>query len=366
MNERRRRQLTDAVLIPILAVVSGLVVATFFVLLTPTPPLEAYRELFNAGFGCEQLNRCAFFTTLERATPLILTGLSAVMAFRSGMFSIGQEGQFIVGATLAAWLGYAVHLPPVAHPLLILVVAMAGGAAYAFIPAILKVRLGVNEIISTIILNSIANLGMTYLVNFPMRANQGSTAHTPRIDPTAELAEFLPGSHWGVGFLVALGAVLFVWVYLWRSASGYEQRMAGQAPAFARYGGIPSARAAIRGMLYSGALAGLAGAIEVVGVHHQVLQGFSSGLGFDGVMVAILGQAHPLGVTLVAILFAGVRLGAQIGLQVSSNIPRELGGVILALMILFVSARTFYSDVLNWPRRLIGRRRPRPAAEEAR
>jgi general nucleoside transport system permease protein len=359
----RQRKLLNAALIPVLAIISGLAFASLFIFLTPTSPLDAYRILFSAGFGCEAINRCAFLTTLERATPLILTGLSALMAFRSGMFSIGQEGQFIIGALVAAWLGYAIHLPPVLHPLVIIVLSMVGGAAYAFIPAILKTRLNVNEIISTVILNSIANLLLTYLVNFPMRASRGSTAHSPAIDQTAVLPAFLTGSQWGVGFLLAIVAVFLVWLYLWGMKGGYEQRMAGQAPAFARFGGIRSERAMIRGMLYSGALAGLAGSIEVLGVHKQILPGFASGLGFDGVMVAILGQVHPFGVMLVAILFAGVRLGAQIGMQVAANIPRELGGVILALMILFVSAREFYSDLLNIPQRLLARRRV-PRVEE--
>ncbi len=365
MTAQRRRQIFDAVLIPILAILTGLAVSAAFILLTNTPPLVAYQELFKAGFGCESLQNCSFFTTLERATPLILTGLSAVMAFRSGLFSIGQEGQFLLGALMAAWLGYAIHLPPGIHALVILLLAMAVGAAYAFIPAILKVRLTVNEIISTIILNSIAALFLTYMVNFPLRANRNSTANTPIIDSSAELPTFFPGSHWGVGFLIAVAAVIFVWVYLWRTVPGYEQRMSGQAPFFARYGGIRSERAAIRGMLLSGALAGLAGGIEVLGVNHQIVQGYSSGLGFDGVLVAILGQAHPLGVFLVAILFAGIRLGAQIGLQITTNIPRELGGGILALIILFVAARSLFSDVINLFRNAFGAGRGIPREDKA-
>lgn len=365
MTAQRRRQIFDAVLIPILAIITGLAVSAAFILLTKTPPLVAYQELFRSGFGCESLDNCAFFTTLERATPLILTGLSAVMAFRSGLFSIGQEGQFLLGGLIAAWLGYALHLPPIIHPLLILVLAMIVGAAYAFIPAVLKVQLNVNEVITTIILNSIALLFVTYMVNFPLRANRNSIANTPVIDASAELPSFFGGSHWGVGFLIAIVAVLFVWVYLWRTVPGYEQRMSGQAPFFAQYGGIRSNRAAIRGMLFSGALAGLAGAIEVLGVRHQIVQGFSSGLGLDGVLVAILGQAHPVGVFLVAILFAGIRLGAQIGLQITANIPRELGGGILALIILFVAARSLFSDIINLFRNSFGAGRGIPKEDKA-
>ncbi|MFN8486280.1 MAG: ABC transporter permease [Caldilineaceae bacterium] len=347
MKGRLRNQFTEALLIPALAVISGLVLASVFVLFTGVPPLTAYAELFKGGFSCAELTRCNLFQTLQLATPLMLTGLSAVIAFRSGMFSIGQEGQFLIGAVAAAWLGYAIHLPPVLHPAVVLIAAMAAAGVYGWIPGVLKVRLGVNEVITTIILNNIANLFAIYMVNFPLRADASTSAHSPLIDATAQLPVFFPGSKWGVGFILALLAALFVYVYLWRSKPGYEQRMAGQAPLFALYGGIPSNRAAIRGMVLSGALSGLAGAIEILGVHRRLLQGFSAGLGFDGLMVAILGRVHPLGVLLVSILFAGVRLGAQIGLQTTVRIPRELGGGIIALIILFVAAEKFYQGGLQ-------------------
>lgn len=342
-----RTKLTDALLIPVLAVLSGLLLASVFVLMAGVSPLTAYAELFRSGFSCVQLTRCNLFQTLQLATPLMLTGLSAVVAFRSGMFNLGQEGQYLIGAVVAAWLGIAIHLPPVIHPLVIIAASMAAAGAYGWIPGVLKVRLGVNEVITTIIMNNIANLFAIYVVNFPLRADASTTARSPMIDATAQLPVFLQGSKWGVGFVLALLAAYLVYVYLWRSVPGYEQRMSGQAPLFARYGGIRSDRAAIRGMVIAGALGGLAGAIELLGVHRRLLQGFSTGLGFDGVLVAILGRVHPLGVVLVAILFAGVRLGAQIGLQTSVHIPRELGGGIIALIILFVAAENFYRGWLD-------------------
>jgi simple sugar transport system permease protein len=360
MTSNRAQQLLDAFLIPVLAVLSGLLVASVFVLSTGVPPLVAYRELFKAGFSCKALTNCNFFQTLQLATPLIFTGLGMVVAFRSGMFNLGLEGQYLIGATIAAWLGYTVHLPPVVHPIFIILMAMAGAGLYAWIPGVLKVRLGVNEVITTLVMNTIANLTMTYLVSYPMNANEGTTAHSPTIDATAQLQPFLQGSKWGIGFLIALAAAVLVYIYLWRSSPGYEQRMSGQKPLFAFYGGIHSGRAAIRGMMLSGALAGLAGAIEILGVHRRLLSGFSTGLGFDGLMVAILGLVHPLGVVLVAIFFAGVRLGAQIGLQTAVHIPRELGGGIISLMILFVAAGSLYRGWLARGREWLAGRARRP------
>jgi simple sugar transport system permease protein len=364
MDTYRRQQLFSSVLVPILAILSGLLVAAVLILFTGESPLAAFGELFRAGFGCRALDRCALFTTLERSTPLILTGLSAVIAFRSGMFSIGQEGQFALGALVAAWLGFAIHLPTVIHPIAIMLVAMLVGGIYGYIPGVLKVKLKINEVITTIVMNQIALLFSVYMVNFPLRADRGTTAYSPVIDETAKLATFLPGSKWGIGFVIAIVAAVAIYFYLWRSTPGYEQRMAGQSSLFALFGGIRNDRAALRGMFISGAVAGLAGAIEVLGVHFRINQDFSVGLGFDGLSVAILGQVHPLGAVLVAILFAGMRLGAQLGLQINMGIPRELGGAVIAFMILFVAAEQFYRGNIANIRERIDRYRGRKTAVE--
>lgn len=360
MNSERFRKIVDVILVPVLAIISGLAVMGVLILLLGKPLIESYVILFSKGFGCEALGNCVFISTLERATPLIFTGLSAVVAFRSGMFSIGQEGQYLMGAVAAAYLGYAIHLPAVIHPLVLMIAAMLVGAAYGWIPGILKIKLGVNELLATIMLNSIAALIIEYLVQFPMRGDKSTTAHSPLIDETAQLAAFLPGSKWGMGFVIAVAAVLVVYFYLWRTKPGYEQRMAGQSGLFAKYGGIRSDDAALRAMLISGALAGLAGAIEVMGVHRRIMTGFSVGLGFDGLTTAILGQTHPLGVFVVAILFSGLKLGAQLGLQLKLGIPRELGGTIIGFIILFVAAGKLYEEniarVRDWYTRFTSRK----------
>jgi len=355
MKRQRLHKLQDALLVPVLAVLSGLVLMGLLVLVTGKPVLESYKILFINGFGCKDLQHCAFFTTLERATPLILTGLSAVVAFRSGLFSIGQEGQYLLGAVVAAWLGYAIHLPAIIHPIFIMLMGSLAGAIYGWFPGILRVKLGVNELLATIMLNAIATIFIEYMVQFPLRGDASTTAHSPIIDKTAELMTFFSGSKWGVGFIIAVLATIAVYIYLWRTKSGYEVRMAGQSKSFALFGGIPSDRAAIRAMVISGALSGLAGTIEVLGVQRRIMTGFSTGLGFDGLTAAILGLVHPLGVFIVAILFAGLKLGAQLGLQLQAQIPRELGGVIIGFIILFVAARKFYVGNIDRVRKLFSR-----------
>jgi simple sugar transport system permease protein len=359
MENKKLKKILDAFLVPVLAILSGLVLMAVLIAITGKPVLESYGILFSKAFGCEKIGNCAIITTLERATPIILTGLAAVVAFRAGMFCIGQEGQYLV----AGYLGYAIHLPNGVHQIVILLACMAAGAAYGYIPGFLKVKLGVNELLATIILNTVATLFIEYMVQFPMRGDKSTTAHSPTIDATAQLPTFLPGAKWGVGFIIAVLAVIVIFIYLWKTKAGYEQRMAGQSKFFALYGGVSSDKAALRAMLISGALAGLAGAIEGMGVPRRIMTGFSTGLGFDGLPAAILGLTHPFGVFIVSILFAGLKLGAQLGLQLKLGIPRELGGTIIGFIILFIAARKFYENnidrVSNWfkkPKKLKARR----------
>ncbi len=365
MKNRRIRKILDAVLVPVLAILSGLLLMALLISITGAPVLESYGVLFMKGFWCEEIGKsCAIFTTLERATPIILTGLSAVVAFKSGMFSIGQEGQFLLGSVMAAWLGYAIHLQTGLHQVVIIIASMAAGALYGYIPGVLKVKLGVNVLLSTIMLNLIALLFTSYMVEFPLRADKTTTAHSPMIDESARLPTFLPGSKWGLGFVIAIAAVIIVFIYLQKTKKGYEQRMAGQAGRFALYGGIPSDKAAIRAMIISGALSGLAGAVEVMGVHRRIMGGFSVGLGFNGLTAAILGQTHPFGVFIVSILFAGMKLGAELGLQLRLGIPRELGGTIIGFIILFVAARKFYENNIELINKWVKRKSNRKAKGE--
>jgi ABC-type uncharacterized transport system permease subunit len=360
VDPETRKKLRDNLAVPLLAVLSGMLVASVFILMTRTNPIAAYVKLFQAAFSCESLSRCNMFVTLQLATPLILTGMSAVVAFRSGMFSLGQMGQLMLGGMVAAWLGYAVHLPAFIHPLVAMIAAMLVGAAYGWLPGVLRVKLGVNELVCTIVMNNIAALYVRYLINFPLRADTSTTAHSPLIDDTARLMVFSSASKLGTGFIIAVVVAILVHYYMSRSSRGYEERIAGQASLFARFGGIHSDRAAIRGMLISGALAGLAGALLALGVYYRMLDGFEGGVGFDGVTAAILGGTNPIATLLVAIFFAGVRQGAQVGLQFAFRIPRELGGGIIALMILFVAADKLFRDRLEgvsrwWSSRRLGK-----------
>jgi simple sugar transport system permease protein len=324
---------------------------------------------------------------------LILTALAATVAFQAGMFSIGMDGQLVLGAITVAFLGYWLPnqvyalagvsdpesapegLLTVMHlviPLVCILAAMAVGAFYSWIAGYLKVKLNVNELISTIILNAIAVQFVGYLVRNPLRSDFNTTARTFRIDDTAWLVPFnrgifqdvqwFSGSRIGIGIVIAVLAAILIAFFLWRTTGGYEQRMTRGSRLFARFGGIPSERAAIRAMLISGALSGLAGAIQILGVERRFIDGFqSTGLGFDGVLVAILSRESIVGILLVALFFAGLEQGA-INLQFG-NIPRQLGGIIIAFIILFSSMEDFFRHSIVRIQSRLRRQSPAPLAE---
>lgn len=407
MRSAKFRGIFENAAIPIFAVLLGLLVSSLFVVFAHNDPIQTYQRLFCEGFGprgCQNFSDLVilrvpaadnpnviqtFFAPLygegghplavvmERVTILILTALSATVAFQAGLFSIGMDGQLVLGAVTAAFLGYALPdqiyalagvkdikaasdgLVTVMHlfvPLACILAAMAVGAFYSWIAGYLKVKLNVNELIVTIILNAIAIQIVHYLVNYPLRSDFTSTARTARIDDTAWLVPFnrglLPNVTWfdgsrvGVGIIMAIVAAIAIGFYLWRTTAGYEQRMTRGSRLFARFAGVASERAALRAMLISGALSGLAGAIQIIGVERRLVDGFaSSGLGFDGVLVAVLARESIVGILIVSTFFAGLEQGA-INLQFG-NLPRELGGMIIAFIILFNSMEDLFRSLLT-------------------
>lgn len=398
----RLRQLLEGIAIPVAAVILGLAVSSIFVIIAGKDPVSTYALMFCEGFGsrgCESFSDLLFINVededsgtsttyfapfygdrghrlaivLERMTPLILTALSAAVAFKAGMFSIGMDGQLNLGALAAAFLGYwlpdqiyaltgtAPDTVPEAQmmvmrlivPVVTMSAAMLVGAFYSWIAGYLKVRLNVNELISTIILNAIAVQFVTYMLNQPLRADFNNTARTRTIDDSAWLIPFnrglltevdwFSGARVGIGIIIALVAAALIWFYLNRTTAGYEQRMTQGSRRFALFGGIPSEKAALRAMLISGALSGLAGSIMILGAERRMIDGFAlSGTGFDGVMVAILARESIMGIVLVAGLFSGLDQGA-INLQFA-DLPRQLGGIIISFMILFSSMESYIRE----------------------
>ncbi len=319
-----------------LPVLLRLLAGALLILAAGQNPLSTYASLFEAGFSClPGPGRCALVTALQFATPLILSGLSATVALRGGFFSIGQLGQMLFGAAAASWLGGYLSLPSVIHPAVALVGAAFLGCLWGLVPALLKHFIGVNEIIATLLLNPIASI-LVGLIRLP------------RIDASAHLSPLIPGSKLSAGIFIALAAALLIYLFLWRTTLGLEMRAHANAPRFALYGGMPVHSPVLLTMALSGALAGLAGGVEVLGVQYHFISNFSAVNDFDGLIIAFAGQLHPAGVVLFAFLLGGLRLGSLVGLQMLSGIPRELGGALIAFMLIFVATSRFsYRDGRN-------------------
>jgi general nucleoside transport system permease protein len=274
-----------------------------------------------------------------KAALLTLTGLSVAVAFKAGLFNIGAQGQMIVGAITAAVVGAHLPLPAGAHAVFALLGAAFAGALYALLPALLKVRRGVHEVISTIMLNWVAvSLVENWLVVGPLRAaSVGTTSRsgTEEILDTAQLPRLLGDiSRLNAGFLVALFAVAAVWLWLSRSTGGYETRVAGLGPEAGQLAGISVAGRTYRAMMIAGALAGLAGAVLVLGTEHKFPATLGAPYGFDGIAIALIGQNHPVGVLVSGLFFGALRAGGtrmQL-LGVHKSFPELIQGVTLLLV----------------------------------
>lgn len=324
--------------LPVAAVVLALLVGGLLISTLGVPPLDAAATVVQAGFGCDP-GYCNVGGTLALAGPIIFCALGAVVSLRSGLFSIGQEGQYALGGLAAAVVGFAVPAPAAIHPVLCIAAAAAAGAGWGLIPAALKVYLGVNELIITIVLNAIAGLLVDFLVNYPLRAEASTVGYTPSIADTAKLPVFDASTKSGLAFVLAAIACVAVWFYLSRTTRGYEQRMSGEATMFARYAGMSATSSVLRAGVIGGALAGIGGAVQVLGANYRVIEGFSDGTGLTGLTAAILGGTTAIGAGIVGFLYAGITVGAVNGLQIVLGVPREIGSTVLALMIVFVAVQ---------------------------
>lgn len=330
---------------PVGALALALLVAAAVLWASGGQPLTAFSALAQGAFG--DLN--SLLRTLAKATPLLFTGLAVALALRAGLFNIGAEGQLLVGGLAAAWVGFAVTgLPAFLHLPLCMAAGVVAGGLWAFVPGLLRAWRGAHEVIVTIMMNYIAIQMTHYLVNNPLKDPTTSATATPRILPTAHLWA-LTGeqarTNFSAGFFLALLAALLVAFLLRRTALGYEIRAVGLGAEAARAAGIRIGRTLVTAMTLSGALAGLAGAVEVLAVHRRFYDQFSPGYGFDSIAVALLGGLHAGGITLSALLFGGLHSGA-IAMEAAAGTPRQIAGIVQAVVIIAVGARYLGSRAL--------------------
>ena len=295
-------------------------------------PLTAGAALAAGAFGSVD---AVLSVTLVRAVPLVLTGLAVTLAFRAGVWNIGAEGQLYAGALLATWVGLAgAGLPAALHLPLLLLAAALGGALWAAVPALLRVRRGVSEVITTLLLNFVAVNLASLAVRGPLQESRGVFPQSDPIAAGARLPTLWTGTrlHWGFVLAVLLAALL-AWV-LARTAVGFRLRAVGSSPAAARVAGrIAVGPVTLATFLASGALAGLAGGVEVAGVTYALYEGLSPGHGYTAIAVALLAGLNPLGVIAAGILFGGLEGGAG-AMQRSAGVPAAWVRAVEALVIL--------------------------------
>lgn len=296
----------------------------------------AYGALFSGAFG----GSGPLSETIVAATPLMLAGLGVALGFRAGLFNIGAEGQLLAGGMAAGLAGFSLHgLPVVIHLPLALLAGLAGGALWGFIPGILKARTGAHEVITTIMLNYVMIYLSLYLLSSTLYRRPGRTDPISKVVDVPSRLPHLAGQglRLHAGIIVALLAAAGVAWLLGRSTWGFELRVAGANPDAALTAGIDVGRATVVAMALSGALAGLAGANQVLGVQFSLAPGFSGGIGFAAITVALLGRASPVGVVLAALLFGALQAGG-LNMQATTGTPIDIVTVIQSLIVIFVAA----------------------------
>ncbi|HLG28128.1 MAG TPA: ABC transporter permease [Paenisporosarcina sp.] len=324
------------ILVPVVSVILGLLVGAIVMLVSGYDPVEGYMALWNGIFG----DVYTMGETIRQITPYILAGLAVAFAFRAGLFNIGVEGQLIVGWFAAAYVGITFdELPKMIHlPLAILAAALAG-AIWGFIPGLLKAKFKVHEVIVTIMMNYIA----LHTSNALIRAVSDGGDNTGAIQPTASLrSAFLENmtdySRLHYGILIALAMVLVMWLILEKTTRGFELKAVGLNQHASEYSGMNVNKNIILAMVISGAFAGLAGAMEALGTFgFASVKGGFTGIGFDGIAVALLGANTPLGVIFGATLFGSLKYGAT-NMPNEAGIPEEIVSIIIAIIIFFVAS----------------------------
>ena len=321
------------------ALVGALVIGAIFILLAKSDPIRAYKVMltgpFSSSFGITE--------TLVRTTPLLLTGLGIIISFRCGVLNIGGEGQILIGAIASAGIALAFpNLPGLfLFPLVLISGALAGGV-WGAIAGVLKARLNVNEILSTVMLNQIAAQLYLLLIRGvlidPQEVAYGTgVPQTALVPDVVWLTRLIPGARLNTGFILAIVLAILVYYLLMRTTVGYRLRAVGAGPAAAQYAGINVPFYMALSMFLAGGLAGLAGTVEVLGVHHRALEDISAGYGFSAIVAALFGRLHPIGIVPASILFGSLILGADM-MQRAVSIPAAIVMVIQGFVILFVVA----------------------------
>ena len=331
----------------ILSVVLALAVGAAIMAATGYDPLNAYHELFRGATGCDHLGQMftslftkrQFGNTVEYAMVLFLTGLACAVGARAGIFNVGGEGQLYLGAIVSAYIGVVLNglSPWIVIPVAALG-AMAAGALYAWIPGVLKVKKKVNEVITTIMMNSIAIYFCAFLSNGPWKTSQPNrVSGTDPLDNVYRFTQLIRGSNLTTAIFASAIIAFLIWYVMSRTATGFEMKLTGHNPRFARYLGLSVDKLVIGSMVVSGAICGLVGMMEAYGVRGNYQDGISNEYYFDGLLVAMIMGYRPVGIIVMSFFFAFLKVGAA-GMELNAGVPGELYRIIQSVVIFFMAA----------------------------
>ncbi len=322
----------------IIGILIALLIGAAMMLAQGYAPLQTYQALFQFSlFGLSPLA-----TTFKNAVPLVLTGLSASIAFASGPVNLGQPGQLVMGALLATLGGLYLHLPPILLVPIMILLAMLGGGAWAGVAAFLRRAFNMSEFISTLMLNMIADFFTAWAIAYPLMDHTAFSPMTPQIDKAGWLPD---AGYFNISVAFMLVTVGLVWFVFNRWTAGYEWRISGQNSLFARLGGCDIDKNFTTVMLVTGALAGLAGGLVVMAGPHRFLKGLGANYAWDGIMVAIVANNGLFATLLYGLFFSSIQTGA-LGMELITNVPSEISQVLQAVLVLVIVAGREYLSVI--------------------
>lgn len=329
----KQKEKIITVLIPVLSILLAFVIGGIIITALGKNPFEAYAFLFSGAFGTPQ----KFAQTCAIACPLIFTGLAAAFAYKCGVFNLGGEGQFIMGAVMSIYVCNELNVRGVGGIVISLLLGALAGAIWGAIPGILKITRGLNEMIVSIMLNYIATLFMGYIFTDLLR--EGSTPQTAAIDDSLKLARISDTFRAHIGIIIAIVLAIILTYVIYKTSFGFKIRAVGMNSIASKVNGFAVNKLILLSFIISGAIAGLGGSVELHGKQFRLLSGFGEGFGFDGVAIALIAQLNPIGSAVIAFFFGVLRKGSS-SLQTGMKIPSSVVDIIQALVIIFAVAGT--------------------------
>lgn len=331
---------------PLFATIFGLLIGGIVIVISGQNPIPVFINMFDKSF----IRPYYLLQTLTRSSPIIICGIATAIAWRGGYINIGVEGQMIVGGFIATVCAIYMPGPPILVLIVSIIAGMIGAALYALIAAILFVKYNVSLVITTLMMNYIANYITSYFVSFPLRdlSGDGLASQTVTIDEGIRFITFSKTSTFNIAFFMAIGIVLLFMYVSKNTVFGYESKMSGLNPHFAKYGGIKQTKTILLTMALSGAIAALAGVAEIYGVKYRYIDGMftTTSYAWTGLMAALIAKLHPVGILVSSIFLSGLQVGGQ-AIQRSSNIPLQMSTLIQCCITLFVSVKIVFKSKIS-------------------